>query len=153
MLQRMFDFGRRRAPAEPQSEPVQLEAVRLQSGDRKMTGRVHQFNVRVRAGVKERVQALAHARGRGTTDGEMLEVMLEAYEAGTLAGSARPGGEDRDAGRTAEIRLWAHEDVAVVIERIAKARCMSPSALLEKWVAGEIGELRAEGITVGARVT
>jgi hypothetical protein len=103
------------------------------------TGRTEQFNIRVKAGFKERVEELAQ-RDKETI-GSLLEAMLAAYEAGRAANdNSVPAAEARD-GRTRLVRIWANDAVFDVIGTVAAALKISVSALIEDMLAKKIKEL------------
>jgi len=114
------------------------------------TGRTEQFNVRVSAGFKARVEHLA--AGEKETLGGMLEAMLAAYESG--AGEPERGvpvAEAR-AGRTRPLRLWASDEVFDAIGKIAAQRKLSVSGLIEDLLAREVGRLDPGGHRFGLKV-
>jgi hypothetical protein len=114
------------------------------------TGRTEQFNVRVKAGFKERIEELA-ARDKETLGG-MLELMLAAYEAG--AGAPQHGipiAEAR-AGRTRTLRLWATDQVFSAIGKVAAERKLTVSGLIEDLLAREVQRLDPHGGRFGVDV-
>jgi hypothetical protein len=121
-------------PAEPVSRRVK-------------TGRTEQFNVRVRAGFKKRVEDLAAAEKE--TLGGILEAMLAAYESGA-SGPQRgvPVAEAR-ARRTRQLGLWANDAVFEAVGKVAAERRMSVSALFEDLLAHEVLRLDPQGTKFG----
>ena len=115
------------------------------------TGRTEQFNVRVKAGFKQRVEDLA-AREKETL-GSMLEALLAAYEAGGAAPDihAVPIAEAR-AGRHRALRSWATEEVFNAIGKVAAERKLTVSGLIEDLLAREIARLDPHGGRFGVDV-
>jgi hypothetical protein len=114
------------------------------------TGRTEQFNVRVKAGFKTRVEDLAASEG--DTLGAFVEKMLAIYESG--AGAPRQGvplGEAR-AGRTRPLHLWASDDVFSAIGKVAAERDLTVSGLVEDMLAREVARLDPHGGKFGVDV-
>jgi len=124
-------------PAEPRQRRVR-------------TGRTEQFNVRVSAGFKSRVEE--HAAGEKETLGGMLEAMLAAYESG--AGEPERGVPVAEASerRTRPLRLWATDEVFQAIGKVAAERKLSVSGLIEDLLAREVGRLDPGGHRFGLKV-
>jgi len=115
------------------------------------TGRSEQFNVRVKAGFKARIDEIAEREKE--TMGGVLEAMLAAYEAGAAAPErgAVPVAEAR-AGRTRPLRLWATDEVYDAIGKVAAERRLSVSGLVEDLLAREVARLDPHGGKFGVDV-
>jgi hypothetical protein len=114
------------------------------------SGRTEQFNVRVKAGFKARVEELA--TNDGDTIGAFLEKLLAIYESG--AGAPREGvpvGEARF-GRTRPIHLWATDDVCNAVGKVAAERKLTVSGLVEDLLAREVARLDPHGGKFGVDV-
>ena len=115
------------------------------------TGRTEQFNVRVKAGFKQRVEELA-IREKETL-GSMLEAMLAAYEAGgTKLGQGTVPVAEARAARTRAVRLWATDEVFKAIGKVAAERKLSVSGLIEDLLAREVARLDPHGGRFGVDV-
>jgi hypothetical protein len=104
-----------------------------------------QFNNKVKKGFAERVDyhllQLSSEMGRRLDRAEILEMMLEAFEAAqqgkdraeALAVFARRGQppEDRAAGRAHEMRVWATDDVLTALTSEARGRGWTLSRVIE----------------------
>jgi hypothetical protein len=114
-------------------------------------GRVHQFNMRVADWVRKKVRRLAKAER--ATLGEVMEAMIEAYEA--RGGNLEVGAvsvEDQRAGRRHEIRFYATEAVYRALPKVSAERGMTVSALLDELLALEVHRLDPHGGKFGVRV-
>jgi hypothetical protein len=111
------------------------------------TGRTEQFNIRVRAGFKKRVEDLAAAEKE--TLGGMLEAMLAAYESGAFEPQRGVPVAEARASRTRQLRLWANDAVFEAIGKVAAERRMSVSALFEDLLAHEVLRLDPQGSKFG----
>ena len=117
---------------------------------RARTGRTEQFNVRVSAGFKARVEHLAAAEKE--TLGGMLEAMLAAYESGAgVPERGVPVAEARER-RTRPLRLWATDEVFHAIGKVAAERRLSVSGLIEDLLAREVGRVDPGGHRFGLKV-
>ncbi len=115
------------------------------------TGRTEQFNTRGAVGFGDRVRELAK-RERATL-GEILESMLVSFEAaGAGLESAVPPVAEVRAGRKREVMFWATEYVYQAIGKVAAAREMSVSELLEELLAHEVHRLDPHGGRFGVYV-
>jgi len=114
------------------------------------TGRTEQFNVRVSAGFKQRVEDLAAAEKE--TLGGMLEEMLAAYESGAAQPERGVPVAEARAGRTRPLRLWATGEVFDAIGKVAAERKLSVSGLIEDLLAREVGRLDPGGHRFGLKV-
>jgi hypothetical protein len=114
------------------------------------TGRTEQFNVRVRAGFKQRIEELAAAEKE--TLGGMLEAMLAAYESGAAEPQRGVPVAEARAGRTRPLRLWATDEVFEAVGKVAAERRLSVSALVEDLLAREVGHLDPGGHRFGLKV-
>jgi hypothetical protein len=114
------------------------------------TGRTEQFNVRVKAGFKERIEELA-AQEKETL-GSMLEAMLAAYESGAAAPERGIPVAEARAGRTRVLRLWATDQVLNAIGKVAAERKLSVSGLIEDLLAREVQRLDPHGGKFGVDV-
>lgn len=110
-----------------------------------------QFNIRVSYGFDDRVRRLAKAERLKL--GEMLESMLEAWEA---RGGGKEQGvvpiEDLRAGRKNQMQFWASQFVRMAIGKVAAERELSVSALIEDLLAHEIRRLDPHGGKFGVYV-
>jgi hypothetical protein len=146
------------APTPAQSlGALSSEQVRIgpQTGGRPRRGKV-QFNNKVNKGFAERVDRhllqLSAAMGRKLERADILELMLEAFEAAqrgeagaeAFASFARRDQppEDRAAGRTHELRLWATDDVFTALATEARERGWSVSRVVEALLI-EVAKTRA----------
>jgi hypothetical protein len=114
------------------------------------SGRTEQFNVRVKAGFKARIEELAG--NEGETIGAFMEKLLMLYETG--AGFPRqgvPAGEARQ-GRTRPLHAWTTEDVASTIGKVAAERRLSVSGLIEDLLARHVEQLDPHGGKFGVDV-
>lgn len=120
-------------------------------GRRVKTGRTEQFNVRVKAGFKARVEEIS-LREKDTMGG-VLEAMLAAFEAGAAAPErgAVPVAEAR-AGRLRALRVWATDEVFDAIGKVAAERRLSVSGLIEDLLAREVARLDPHGGKFGVDV-
>ncbi len=126
------------------AKPAQLPQRRVR------TGRTEQFNVRVSAAFKQRVEALA--ANNKETIGRTLEIMLADHESGAASPQhGVPAGEAR-AGRTKALRLWATDEVFGAIGKVAAERKLSVSGLIEDLLAREIARLDPHGGKYGVNV-
>jgi hypothetical protein len=114
------------------------------------TGRTEQFNVRVKAGFKQRVEELADQEKE--TLGSMLEAMLAAYESGASAPERGIPVAEARAGRTRVLRLWATDQVFDAIGKVAAERKLSVSGLIEDLLAREVQRLDPHGGRFGVDV-
>jgi len=114
------------------------------------TGRTEQFNVRVKAGFKQRVEDLATAEKE--TLGSLLESMLAAYESGAATSERGVPAAEARAGRVRPLRLWATDEVFGAIGKVAAERKLSISGLLEDLLASEIARLDPHGGKFGVEV-
>ncbi len=115
------------------------------------TGRTEQFNVRVKAGFKQRVEEIAAADKE--TLGGLLEAMLAAYESGASQPERGVPVAEARAGRTRSLRLWANEGVFEAVGLVAAERRMSVSALFEDLLAREVARLDPHGGKFGVDVS
>jgi hypothetical protein len=113
-------------------------------GGRPRRGKV-QFNNKVKPGFAERVDQhllrLSAVTGRKLERADILEMMLAAFEAAqqgesgaeALAALARKDQppEDRAAGRSHELRLWATDDVLTALTTEARERGWTLSRVVE----------------------
>ena len=111
------------------------------------TGRTEQFNVRVKAGFKKRVELLA-ADNKETLGG-MLEEMLKAFESGASKPSRDVPVAEARASRTRQLRLWANDAVFEAVGKVAAERRLSVSALFEDLLAHEVLRLDPQGTRFG----
>ena len=117
---------------------------------RTKTGRTEQFNVRVKAGFKTRIEELA--AGEKETIGAFLETLLAAYESGAATpGNGVPLAEAR-AGRIRPLKLWATDEVFSAIGKVAAERRLSVSGLIEDLLAREVARLDPHGGKFGVDV-
>lgn len=137
--------------APPSRDQVFQTLDRPAAARRVKTGRTEQFNVRVKAGFKARVEDLA-AREKETL-GSLLETMLAAYEAGaaTPERGTIPVAEAR-ALRTRTLRLWATDEVFNTIGKVAALRKLTVSGLVEDLLAHEVARLDPHGGKFGVNV-
>jgi len=136
-----------RAPAPSQTlGTLKSEQVRIApgKGGRPQRGKV-QFNNKVKKGFAERVDfhllQLSSEMGRRLDRAEILEMMLEAFEAArrgkdgakALAAFARRDQPpaDRAAGRAHEMRVWATDDVFTALSAEARERGWTLSRVIE----------------------
>jgi hypothetical protein len=117
---------------------------------RTRTGRTEQFNVRVKAGFKQRVDEIA-AQEKETLGG-MLEAMLAAYESGATAPERGVPVAEARFGRTKALRLWATDEVFKAIGQVAAQRKLSVSGLIEDLLAREVARLDPHGGKFGVDV-
>ena len=138
-------------PAPSRTETLQtLERPAVQLPRRVKTGRTEQFNVRVKAGFKQRVEDIAAAEKE--TLGGLLEAMLAAYESGASQPERGVPVAEARAGRTRSMRLWANEGVFEAVGKVAAERRMSVSALFEDLLAREVARLDPHGGKFGVDV-
>jgi len=125
---------------------LKSEQVRIApgKGGRPPRGKV-QFNNKVRQGFAERVDyhllQLSSVMSRKLDRADILEMMLETFEAAqqgrdgaeALAAFARRDQppEDRAAGRTHEMRIWATDDVFTALTAEARERGWTLSRVIE----------------------
>jgi hypothetical protein len=114
------------------------------------SGRTEQFNVRVKAGFKARIEELAG--NEGETIGAFMEKLLALYESGAGApAQGVPLGEAR-ALRTHPLNLWATRDVVSAIGKVAAERKLSVSGLVEDLLARHVEQLDPHGGRFGVDV-
>lgn len=90
-----------------------------------------QFNVKVRARSRERFETFFVSLDDGTTKGELLEKMIEAYLRGSSTSSAPAPKADLAEGRTQAIPVYATHDLADAIEKRAKRHGWTVSGVIE----------------------
>lgn len=116
-----------------------LDRPSAQGQRRVKTGRTEQFNVRVTAGFKARVEDLAAAEKE--TLGGLLEAMLAAYESGAASPERGVPLAEARAGRTKPMRFWATDQLFDAIGKVAAERRLSVSGLIEDLLAHEVARL------------
>jgi hypothetical protein len=90
-----------------------------------------QFNVKVRSRARERFETFFDSLDDGTTKGELLEKMIDAYLRGTAAPTASAPKADLTAGRTEAVPLYATPELADAIQKRAKRHGWTVSAVIE----------------------